>query len=117
MYTRSWEQFPGWGTTLYCMGPLAMPLLLELEAKKSVLQPAIRERCILLELSTRGQAMEKSILFWSLERDLPRNQEENSFLPKSPSSTLYRQALMSCWVAKEKYLQGPILLSQSMQKG
>ena len=59
MYTRSWEQFPGWSITLYCMGPLAMQLLLELEAKKSVLQPDVRERCILLELSTRGQAMEK----------------------------------------------------------
>ena len=37
--------------------------------------------------------------------------------PPGKPRTLYRWGLISCWVAKEKYLQSPILLPYSMKKG
>lgn len=98
-------------------GPWLCHCCLSWKLKRVCCSQILEEGASFWNSAQEGKQWRKSILFWSLERDLPRNQEENSFLPKSPSSTLYRQALMSCWVAKEKYLQGPILLSQSMQKG
>ena len=176
-----------------------MPLLLELNARQSVLHPDIGERCMLLDLSTEGKQWEKITLCWWLERDPPENQEEKAYfspnlslehsrehslehsmhvcvlscvwpfvtpmecclpassahgilqarilkwvaIPPSRGSsqprdwtgiscvscsgrwveppgkprTLYRWGLISCWVAKEKYLQSPILLPYSMKKG
>ena len=37
---------------MHCLGPMVMPLLLELNARQSVLHPDIGERCMLLDLST-----------------------------------------------------------------
>ena len=45
---------------MHCLGPLVMPLLLELNARQSMLHPGIGERCMLLELTTEGKAMEEN---------------------------------------------------------
>ena len=49
---------------MHCLGPLVMPLLLELNARQSVLNPDIGERCMLLDLSTEGKQWKKITLCW-----------------------------------------------------
>ena len=84
---KIWNSDPGWGASLHCLGPLVCQCCLS--CVESVLHPDIGERCMLLELSTEGKAVEENDSLLETGKRSTREPGRASFFsPKSLSRTL-----------------------------